>query len=168
MTGRAIRYQGAVVRDDHLLLIQHCEHAGGRSYWLLPGGGIEAGETPQECVEREVREETHLHVQVLHLLREDPDIPGGVYERLHTYLCRVLAGEAQPGYEPEIEAAQEYAIVAVQWCDLRRPDTWDSEVRSDSFTCALMQRIQASLGYPDVEPSNRATSSEGPAPSPPA
>src|SRR5262245_10940479 len=102
MNGR-IRYQGAVIQDDHLLLIQHREHASGRTYWLLPGGGIEAEETPTECVQREVHEETHLQVQVLRLLCDDPDIPGGAYHRLHTYLCHVLEGEAQPGYEPEVE-----------------------------------------------------------------
>ena len=55
---RAIRYQGAVIHDDHILLIQHRHYASGHSYWLLPGRGREGDETPEECVQREVREET--------------------------------------------------------------------------------------------------------------
>jgi hypothetical protein len=31
----------------------------------------------------------------------------------------VLDGEAQPGHEPEQEAAEDYGITAVQWLDLR-------------------------------------------------
>jgi ADP-ribose pyrophosphatase YjhB (NUDIX family) len=62
---RMIRYQGAIIQDDHILLIQHRHHADGHSYWLLPGGGLEGEETPETCVQREVREETHLHV-VMH------------------------------------------------------------------------------------------------------
>ena len=47
---RRIRYQGAIVRDDHLLLIKHREHTSGHAYWVIPGGGREEGETEEECV----------------------------------------------------------------------------------------------------------------------
>jgi len=40
---RHTRYPGAIVRDDHSLLIQHRFHGRGRSDWLLPGGGREPG-----------------------------------------------------------------------------------------------------------------------------
>jgi 8-oxo-dGTP pyrophosphatase MutT (NUDIX family) len=73
---RTIRYQGAVLRDDHILLIQHRHYSTGHSYWLLPGGGREGEETAEACVQREVREETHLHVQVGQHLLDDPDMPG--------------------------------------------------------------------------------------------
>jgi 8-oxo-dGTP diphosphatase len=69
----------------------------GESFWLLPGGGREAGESEEACVEREVREETHLEVAVERLLFEMPDIPEGIYDRLRTYLCQVVDGEARPG-----------------------------------------------------------------------
>jgi 8-oxo-dGTP diphosphatase len=55
---------GAVVHDAarRLLLIRrgHAPHAGS---WSLPGGRVEAGETPERAVEREVREETGLEVR---------------------------------------------------------------------------------------------------------
>jgi ADP-ribose pyrophosphatase YjhB (NUDIX family) len=55
---------GAVVHDadGRLLLIRrgHAPHAG---LWSLPGGRIEAGESPEAAVEREVREETGLRVR---------------------------------------------------------------------------------------------------------
>lgn len=38
---RISRYQGAIVHEYHLLLIRHQGHTG-RSYWLFPGGSIEA------------------------------------------------------------------------------------------------------------------------------
>lgn len=55
---------GAVVHDaaGRLLLIRrgHAPHAG---RWSLPGGHIEAGESPAQAVEREVLEETGLRVR---------------------------------------------------------------------------------------------------------
>ncbi len=54
---------GAVIKDDagRLLLIRR-GHDPGRGLWSVPGGRIEAGETDQEAVVREVREETGLVV----------------------------------------------------------------------------------------------------------
>lgn len=144
---RPIRYQGAILRGDTVLLIQHREHAGGRSYWLLPGGGREAGETEEQCVIREMKEETSLDVKVERLLMDQPELPEGAYPRAKTYLCTILAGEAQPGYEPEPEVAAHYAIVKVGWFDLHDEASWGEKVTSDPFTYPEMMRMQAILGY---------------------
>jgi ADP-ribose pyrophosphatase YjhB (NUDIX family) len=55
---------GAVIHDasGRLLLIRR-GHAPHRGLWSLPGGRIEAGESPDQAVVREVREETGLEVR---------------------------------------------------------------------------------------------------------
>jgi 8-oxo-dGTP diphosphatase len=62
---RYTRYQGAIVRNHSILLIRQRENESGRSYWILPGGGIEPGETEEDCVRREMKEETNLDVRVV-------------------------------------------------------------------------------------------------------
>jgi 8-oxo-dGTP diphosphatase len=61
---RVVPCVGAVVHDaaGRLLLIQR-GHEPSAGLWSLPGGRIEAGESPEQAVEREVREETGLSVR---------------------------------------------------------------------------------------------------------
>jgi len=147
---RTIRYQGAILRGDDLLLIKHREHQSGRAYWVIPGGGREDGETEEACVQREMLEETGLQITIERLLLDTPS-NGKPYQRHKTYLCSAEKGEAKPGYEPEPEVAAFYAIVEVGWFDLRAPEKWDAMAKNDRFTYPLLQQIQAALGYAVAE-----------------
>jgi 8-oxo-dGTP pyrophosphatase MutT (NUDIX family) len=52
-----ISIKGVVVRDGKVLLLKN-----ERDEWELPGGRIELDETPEECVAREITEETQWKV----------------------------------------------------------------------------------------------------------
>ena len=52
----------AVVVRDGMILLSHETVSG---WWLVPGGGMEEGETPEECCVRETEEETGLIVRPL-------------------------------------------------------------------------------------------------------
>ena len=129
------------------MLIRHQERASGRNYWVIPGGGRLEGEAEETFVIREMKEETNLDVQVVRLLLDEAREPGRVYQRAKTYLCIIVGGEAQPGYEPEPEVAQAYAIVEVGWFDMREQASWGEKVRSDATTYALLLSLRSVLGY---------------------
>ena len=50
-----------VDEQDRVLLFKGCDpHRPDRTFWLTPGGGVDHGETPEDCIRRELREETGL------------------------------------------------------------------------------------------------------------
>ena len=81
---------GALFHGDMILMVRHVEPT--RSYWTLPGGGLEAGETPAEAAVREVWEETGLRVKVVRLLWEGIYGHGGRTSPEHCFLVAPEAG----------------------------------------------------------------------------
>jgi 8-oxo-dGTP diphosphatase len=61
------RVAAVIVRRGHVLMVRERNRGSsgrhdGLEYWTLPGGGVEAGESDDEAVRREVREEVGLTV----------------------------------------------------------------------------------------------------------
>src|SRR6266699_5889102 len=80
--------------DEGRILMGHRRDV---DWWNLPGGGMEAGETVDEALWREVREETGLEVEVERLV--------GVYSKpqkhevVLAFRCCVIGGALQPTEE---------------------------------------------------------------------
>jgi 8-oxo-dGTP diphosphatase len=77
-----------------------------KGYWALPGGRVEAGESVEETVVREVKEETGLDVQIVRKIgeyREKGFKDGVEYDYSPTcFLVRPVGGEIRK-QETEIE-----------------------------------------------------------------
>lgn len=90
---RSIHVVGAIfVRDGKILAAQRGPGSSMAGYWEFPGGKIEPGETPEEALARELREELKLDVEVGEFVAR------GIYDYsfgtviLDGYMCEIPAG----------------------------------------------------------------------------
>jgi len=140
---RETRYQGAVIRNNHILLLQQQDLKNHELFWTLPGGGIEKGEKEYDCLRRELKEETGLDVEIISLLFDESDAPSKNYKRRRTYLC-FSDGTPAPGIEP---GSKRFKIKQTIWFDLRKPQLWPSGYMEDNFLIPVLKRLQKELGY---------------------
>ena len=63
-----IRVCGILIEENSLLLVKHQGLGKAGILWAPPGGGLEFGESTEECLQREFLEETGLEVAVLNFL----------------------------------------------------------------------------------------------------
>ncbi len=92
-----------VIRDGKVLLLKRARppHVG---LWSPPGGKMQVGESPQECVIREIREETGLSIQQpeLRAIMTVVDIAIPVHWQLFVFRTNQFEGDIIPSEEGEL------------------------------------------------------------------
>ena len=61
---KTVRVAAAIIRSGHKIFATQRGYGEFKDGWEFPGGKIEAGETPQEALVREIREELDAEIQV--------------------------------------------------------------------------------------------------------
>ena len=85
-----------IFRNGKLLIAQRPadSHLGG--LWEFPGGKCEPGETFEQCLVREMREELGVEISVGEMFEEIRHDYPEKSVHLKFFLCRLLSGEPQP------------------------------------------------------------------------
>lgn len=85
---------GAIVSDGRLLLAQRARPPELAGRWELPGGKVEAGESEEDALERELREELGVETAVHEPLGGEVALPGGLI--LRAYRVDLISGTPEP------------------------------------------------------------------------
>ena len=90
-----IRVTAAIIEKDGKILIAK-RKTGDKLFaglWEFPGGKVEEGETPEECMARELKEELDIEVEVGELITSNKHkYPHGIFELL-AYRVKHVSGE---------------------------------------------------------------------------
>lgn len=83
----------AVIKNENKIFATARGHGEFKGQWEFPGGKIEAGETPQEALVREIKEELETTIQVGDLIDTiEYDYPT-FHLSMDCYWCDVVEGE---------------------------------------------------------------------------
>ena len=88
-----IQVTAAIIEKDSKYLIARKKVGQLAGMWEFPGGKIEQGETPEECLRREIKEEFGIEIEVGQYLATSEYIYPHIAIELIGYLARYLAGE---------------------------------------------------------------------------
>ncbi len=82
-------------RNGRIFLCRRGEGGSCAFLWEFPGGKLEEGETPEDCLKRECREELKVEIEIDGLYdRFDFDYPGKPI-RFHFFDARIISGEPE-------------------------------------------------------------------------
>lgn len=122
------RARAIIVNADKILLIQR--ELAGDIYYVLPGGSIEPGETPEATVMREVKEETSLQVALKDKIEILVDKDGTTH---HLFVCEYISGEPSLAADsPELTKETGGHVYTPMWIEVQKIKDipmWPAEVK---------------------------------------
>lgn len=84
-----------IQHNKHILIAQRKENVDQPLKWEFPGGKLEPGESPEQCLAREIQEELGLSIEVMKIYYVISHNYSDRQIILLCYLCRLIAGTAQ-------------------------------------------------------------------------
>lgn len=90
-----------ITSGDWILLLKHQSPSRKAPIWLPPGGGVEFGESMEQAVVREVKEETGLFIRPVRLLWVHEFIESPLHAIEFYFECDVTGGSLRLGEDPE-------------------------------------------------------------------
>lgn len=115
--------KAVIIKDSCILLIAYDDQNG--FHYNLPGGGLEPGESIEQCLIREVREETTAIVTIGRFLFAQEYFPPYLnykYGRRHS-VGFIFEAHLHPESEPHLPANPDRHQIGVDWVPLKKlPD----------------------------------------------
>ena len=105
------RAQCIVHRQKRILMVKHRHE--GEEWWCLPGGRIEANETPEQAALRELREECRVKGTII---RPTSVVTFAPNDQYYTYLVEIGTQIVSLGSDPEVKENQ--VLVDIAWMSL--------------------------------------------------
>ena len=90
---RNIKVAAAIIEKDGKIFATQRGYGNYKDWWEFPGGKIEAGESPQEALRREISEELDTEIAVGQLLTSvEYDYPE-FHMSMDCFICTVVSGQ---------------------------------------------------------------------------
>jgi len=90
---KTIEVVAAIIKNGNKIFTTQRGYGEFKGFWEFPGGKMEAGETPQQALIREIKEELDIDIEVGELIDTvEYDYPQ-FHLTMHCFICTILSGE---------------------------------------------------------------------------
>ncbi|AWK51716.1 8-oxo-dGTP diphosphatase MutT [Clostridium beijerinckii] len=92
---KIIEVVAAIIKHDDKIFVTRRSYGEFENMWEFPGGKMEMGETREEALKREIKEELELDIDISkYLTTVDYDYPT-FHLTMHCFICTISGGELQ-------------------------------------------------------------------------
>lgn len=118
-----IKVTCAVIIDNEarILAAQRSNNMSLPLKWEFPGGKIEANETPEECLIREIKEELNISVNIIKVLPTNTHAYSDITIELIPFLCAHVKGDIILKEHIDFKWLDKNDLLALDWADADVP-----------------------------------------------
>ena len=112
---KTIHVVAAIIIRDHKLFATQRGYGNFKDFWEFPGGKVEPGETPQDALKREIREELATEIEVGNYIDTiEYDYPA-FHLSMDCYVCSVISGKLELLEHENAAWLSKETLRSVQW-----------------------------------------------------
>lgn len=116
-----VEVAAAIITDGEKYFVTQRGYGTFKGWWEFPGGKIEANESHEEALKREIREELNTEIEIESFFQTvDYDYPD-FHLTLHCYLCHVVSGHLELLEAEDARWLEASQLDSVEWL----PADWD-------------------------------------------
>jgi 8-oxo-dGTP diphosphatase len=112
---KQIEVVAAIIRKDDKIFATQRGYGDFKDWWEFPGGKMELGETPEDALKREIREELSTEISVDEFLcTVEYDYPK-FHLTMHCYLCSLMTDSLHLNEHEAAKWLSKYELDSVKW-----------------------------------------------------
>lgn len=90
-----IHVSAVIIMKDNKIFVTQRGYGEFKDWWEFPGGKIEEGETPEECLKREIKEELKADINIdKYLCTVEYDYPN-FHLKMECFICSLIDGHLE-------------------------------------------------------------------------
>ncbi len=112
----------AIIEDKRrVLVVQRSKDMKLPLKWEFPGGKIEEGESEQDCLKREIREELNLEIEIIKRLTPSPYDYPNVSIELIPFVAKQIGGKLRLNEHSDYKYCHKKELLKLDWAEADVP-----------------------------------------------